>query len=118
MAAHCERYLILTHSKIPFSYFSLTIQVMGSRLPEIINTKQVCKVAEAKHVSKGYFTVYVGVVQKKRFLVLISYLKNPSFQNLFSQAEEEFRFDHPMGGLSITCSEEAFTDLTSSLNSP
>ena len=90
---------------------------MGFRLPGIINAKQVCKVAEAKHVPKGHFTVYVGGVQKKQFFIPISYLKNPSFQNLLSQAEEEFRFDHPMGVLTIPCSEEAFTDLTSSLNS-
>nr|CAN62607.1 hypothetical protein VITISV_016868 [Vitis vinifera] len=55
--------------------------------------------------------------QKKRFVVPISYLRNPSFQQLLSQAEEEFGFDHPMGGLTIPCTEEAFIDITSSLNS-
>ena len=89
---------------------------MGFRLPGIGNAKQVCKDAEAKNVPKGYFAVYVGEIQKKRFLVPISYLKNPSFQNLLSQAEEEFGFDHPTGGLTITCTEEAFIDLTCRLN--
>ncbi|KAI8021010.1 hypothetical protein LOK49_LG03G03702 [Camellia lanceoleosa] len=39
--------------------------------------------------------------EKKRFVIPISYLNNPSFQDLLSQAEEEFGFDHPMGGLPI-----------------
>ncbi|RVW93208.1 Auxin-responsive protein SAUR23 [Vitis vinifera] len=73
--------------------------------------------AEAKNVPKGYLAVYVGEAQKKRFVVPISYLRNPSFQQLLSQAEEEFGFDHPMGGLTIPCTEEAFIDITSSLNS-
>ncbi|KAJ9704294.1 hypothetical protein PVL29_002722 [Vitis rotundifolia] len=71
---------------------------------------------EVKNVPKGYFAVYVGEDQKKRFLVPVSYLKDPSFQNLLSQAEEEFGFDHPRGGLTIPCTEEAFIDVTSSLN--
>nr|CAN65271.1 hypothetical protein VITISV_040138 [Vitis vinifera] len=72
---------------------------------------------ESKNVPKGYFAVYVGEAQKKRFVVPISYLKNPSFQNLLSQAEEEFGFNHPMGALTIPCTEEAFIDVTSGLNS-
>ena len=93
---------------------------MGFRLPGIVNAEQILqqghKVAEAKNVPKGYFAVYVGEVTKKRFLVPISYLKSPSFQNLLSQAEEEFGFDHPTSGLTIPCTEEAFTELTCSLN--
>ncbi|KAJ9132764.1 hypothetical protein P3X46_033601 [Hevea brasiliensis] len=65
-------------------------------------------------VPKGHFAVYVGETQKKRFVVPISYLKNPSFQKLLSQVEEEFGFNHPMGGLTIPCSEEHFTELISS----
>ena len=95
---------------------------MGFRLLGILNAKQilqqVLKGAKAKNVPKGYFTVYVGEVQKKRLLVPISYLKNPSFQNLLSQAEEEFGFDHPMGGLTIPCTEEVVIDLTSRSNWP
>ena len=83
-------------------------------LPGMFAAKQG---AEAKNVPKGYLAVYVGEAQKKRFVVPISYLRNPSFQQLLSQAEEEFGFDHPMGGLTIPCTEEAFIDITSSLNS-
>ncbi|CAN6839960.1 unnamed protein product, partial [Brassica oleracea] len=36
--------------------------------------------------------------QKKRYVVPISYLSQPSFQALLSKSEEEFGFDHPMGG--------------------
>ena len=93
---------------------------MGFCLPGIVNAKHILqqgrKVAEAKNVPKGYFSVYVEEVTKKRFLVPISYLKSPSSQNLLSQAEEEFGFGHPTGGLTIPCTEEAFTELTCSLN--
>ncbi|CAN1794302.1 Auxin-responsive protein SAUR20 [Linum perenne] len=65
-------------------------------------------------VPKGFLAVYVGETQKKRFVVSLSYLSHPSFQDLLSMAEEEFGFDHPMGGLTIPCSEETFTSITSS----
>ncbi|TXG67347.1 hypothetical protein EZV62_008622 [Acer yangbiense] len=63
---------------------------------------------ESMIVPKGHFAVYVGETKKKRFVVPISYLKHPSFQNLLCQAEEEFGFDHLAGGLTIPCSEEVF----------
>ncbi|KAK3029042.1 hypothetical protein RJ639_040094 [Escallonia herrerae] len=66
-------------------------------------------------IPKGYFAVYVGEQEKKRFVIPISFLNRPSFQELLSQAEEEFGFDHPMGGLTIPCREEIFVDLTSRL---
>ncbi|CAN1313787.1 Auxin-responsive protein SAUR20 [Linum perenne] len=58
-------------------------------------------------VPKGFLAVYVGETQKKRFVVPLSYLSHPSFQDLLSMAEEEF-------GLTIPCSEETFTSITSS----
>ncbi|KAL8060282.1 hypothetical protein ABFX02_02G015300 [Erythranthe guttata] len=67
------------------------------------------------HVPKGHFAVYVGESEKKRFVIPLSYLNNPLFQELLCQAEEEFGFHHPMGGLTIPCSEESFVDLTSHL---
>ncbi|KAG6777926.1 hypothetical protein POTOM_017768 [Populus tomentosa] len=86
---------------------------MGFRLPGIVNAKQILKrillSEDTSNVPKGHLAVYVGETQKKRFTVPISYLKHPSFQNLLSQAEEEFGFDHSMGGLTIPCSEEVFT---------
>ncbi|XP_028765706.1 auxin-induced protein 15A-like [Neltuma alba] len=66
-------------------------------------------------VPKGHVAVYVGENRKKRFVIPISYLNHPSFQELLSQAEEEFGFDHPMGGLTIPCAEDIFLDLTSRL---
>ncbi|XP_073274006.1 auxin-induced protein 6B-like [Primulina huaijiensis] len=67
-------------------------------------------------VPKGHFVVYVGEsTKKKRFIVPISYLNEPLFQDLLSRAEEEFGFNHPTGGLTIPCNEDQFTNLTSSL---
>ncbi|XWS67791.1 hypothetical protein CRYUN_Cryun04dG0035700 [Craigia yunnanensis] len=88
---------------------------MGFRLPRIVNAKQSLKrtlsFSETTVVPKGHFAVYVGEVEKKRLVVPISFLKHPSFQNLLCQAEEEYGFNHPMGTLTIPCSEEAFLDL-------
>ncbi|KAK4477168.1 hypothetical protein RD792_016381 [Penstemon davidsonii] len=67
-------------------------------------------------VPKGHFAVYVGEEEKRRFVIPVSFLNEPSFQELLCQAEEEFGFNHPMGGLTIPCSEDQFIDLTSSLS--
>ncbi|KAK4360004.1 hypothetical protein RND71_022233 [Anisodus tanguticus] len=66
-------------------------------------------------VPKGHCAVYVGESQKKRFVMPISYLSQPLFQDLLAQSEEEFGFDHPMGGLTIPCNEDVFINLTSRL---
>ncbi|PHT67848.1 Auxin-responsive protein SAUR20 [Capsicum annuum] len=63
-------------------------------------------------VLKGYCVVYIGENQMKRVVVPVSYLNQPSFQNLLAQAEEEFGFDHPIGGLTVHCKEDVFIDLT------
>ncbi|CAA2988704.1 auxin-induced 15A-like, partial [Olea europaea subsp. europaea] len=67
-------------------------------------------------IPKGHFAVYVGENEKKRFVVPVSYLNQPLFQDLLSQAEEEFGFDHPMGGLTTPCSKDVFNDVTSQLS--
>jgi SAUR family protein len=41
-------------------------------------------------------------------VIPISYLNQPNFQELLSQAEEEFGYVHPMGGLTIPCREDIF----------
>ncbi|XVE48938.1 hypothetical protein DITRI_Ditri01bG0042200 [Diplodiscus trichospermus] len=82
---------------------------MGFRLPRMVNAKPSLKRTlsspETTMVPKGHFAGYVGEAKKKRFVVPISFLKHPSFQNLLSQAEEEYGFDHPMGDLTIPCNE-------------
>ncbi|GKV21005.1 hypothetical protein SLE2022_200290 [Rubroshorea leprosula] len=92
---------------------------MGIRLPSmILHPKQLLKLQRNQSgVPKGHIAVYVGEVQRKRFVVPISFLNHPSFIDLLNKAEEEFGFHHPMGGLTIPCEEEAFIDLTSRLNS-
>ncbi|KAI5402347.1 hypothetical protein KIW84_050094 [Lathyrus oleraceus] len=71
--------------------------------------------SKASNVPKGYLAVYVGE-QMKRFVIPMSYLNQSSFQSLLSQAEEEFRYDHPMGGLTIPCTEDVFLHITSCFN--
>ncbi|CAI0380813.1 unnamed protein product [Linum tenue] len=87
---------------------------MGIGLPGNI-AKQILR-RTGSDVPKGYLAVYVGESQRKRFVVPVSYLSQPSFQDLLSMAEEEFGFDHPMGGLTIPCREETFISVTSNLS--
>ncbi|PON99962.1 Small auxin-up RNA [Trema orientale] len=60
--------------------------------------------------------VYVGESQKKRYIVPILLLNEHMFQELFSQPEEEFGFDHLMGGLTIPCKDNIFINVTSRLS--
>ncbi|MCL7021551.1 hypothetical protein MKW94_012352 [Papaver nudicaule] len=93
---------------------------MGLMRSMVSQSKQILKLqslkASSSVVPKGHCAVYVGETEKKRFIVPLSYLNHPSFQNLLSYAEEEFGFDHPMGGLTIPCNEDAFIDLASQLS--
>ncbi|PON93768.1 Small auxin-up RNA [Trema orientale] len=102
---------------------------MVFHLPDIVSAKQLPRRSSsngshvtstaAADVPKGYLAVYVAddCRMKRRFVIPVSYLNQPSSQELLSQAEEEFGFNHPMGGLTIPCREEAFIDLLFHLNS-
>ncbi|XP_023512611.1 auxin-responsive protein SAUR24-like [Cucurbita pepo subsp. pepo] len=94
---------------------------MGIRFLSLVpHAKQILKMQSGftknqLDVPKGHVAVYVGEIQRKRFVVPISYLNHPSFQQLLNHAEEKFGFHHPQGGLTIPCKEDAFIDLTSRL---
>jgi SAUR family protein len=90
---------------------------MGFRLPTIRRASFTGSQASSKvvNVPKGYLAVYVGE-KMKRFVIPMSYLNQPSFQDLLSQVEEEFGYDHPMGGLTIPCTEGVFLHITSHFN--
>ncbi|XP_010255165.1 PREDICTED: auxin-responsive protein SAUR21-like [Nelumbo nucifera] len=101
---------------------------MGFRLPRMghakrflqwssLTTDEMTSAARTGSVPKGHIAIYVGETQnqKKRFVIPISYLKHPSFQDLLNRAEEEFGFHHPMGGLTIPCREDVFISLASRL---
>ncbi|KAJ7978551.1 Auxin-induced protein like [Quillaja saponaria] len=87
---------------------------MGFRLPGIRRGNQAA--LKSVDVPKGYLAVYVGETEKKRFVIPVSYLNQPLFQDLLCQAEKEFGYDHPMGGLTIPCKQDIFEDITSRLN--
>ncbi|PIA46771.1 hypothetical protein AQUCO_01500369v1 [Aquilegia coerulea] len=92
---------------------------MAIRLPGIPHIKRSLRRSlsntETSIVPKGHIAVYVGENEKRRFVVPISYLSHPLFQDLLNQAEEEFGFSHPMGGLTIPCDEDSFIELTGQL---
>ncbi|XP_055805408.1 protein SMALL AUXIN UP-REGULATED RNA 9-like [Solanum dulcamara] len=62
-------------------------------------------------VPKGHFVVYVGE-NRSRYIIPISWLTHPEFQNLLQRAEEEFGFSHDMG-ITIPCHEHDFCSLIS-----
>ncbi|KAL8228407.1 hypothetical protein R6Q57_015991 [Mikania cordata] len=94
---------------------------MAIHMPRIIQARQILKRSTSNgrstpatmDIPKGYLAIYVGEKEKKRFVVYVSLLSQPAFQDLLHQAEEEFGYSHPMGGLTIPCSDEVFTDLAS-----
>ncbi|XXG40244.1 hypothetical protein AAC387_Pa01g1013 [Persea americana] len=96
---------------------------MGIHLPGMIHVKEMVRrslparnqTGPVTDIPKGHFAVYVGDGQK-RFIIPISYLKHPSFQDLLGRAAEEFGFDHQLGGLTIPCEEDVFIRLTSNMN--
>jgi len=91
---------------------------MGFRIAGIIRRASFSKTqgsTKGSEIPKGYLAVYVGD-RMRRFVIPVSYLSQPSFQELLNQAEEEFGYDHPMGGLTIPCGEDAFLQLTSRLS--
>ncbi|KAL2328078.1 hypothetical protein Fmac_021505 [Flemingia macrophylla] len=90
---------------------------MGFRLPGIKKASFAEYQASSKAVDvpKGYLAVYVGE-KMKRFVIPVSYLNRLSFQNMLSQPEEEFGYNHPKGGLTIPCSADVFNSITFCLN--
>ncbi|XP_021640519.2 uncharacterized protein LOC110635474 [Hevea brasiliensis] len=94
--------------------------IMAIRFPAITHAKQILRRSNLlpnqsssnfTDVPKGHIAVYVGEGQKKRFIIPVSFLNKPSFQELLRKAEEEFGFNHPMGGITIPCREDIFMDL-------
>ncbi|KAF3658741.1 putative dentin sialophosphoprotein-like [Capsicum annuum] len=55
---------------------------------------------------KSHFVVYVGE-ELRRFVLHISYLKNPCFQKLLEEAAQEFGFQSPKG-IVLPCDECTF----------
>ncbi|KAL7237451.1 hypothetical protein ACSBR2_003696 [Camellia fascicularis] len=126
LALVSQSYWALTPGPYPYLYpylyrFANHLNYVNRTLPNlsltsfVIITESKPSSLSSRDVPKGHFAVYVGESEKKRFVIPISCLNQPSFQDLLSQSEEEFGFDHPMGGLTIPCSEDIFIDLTSQL---
>ncbi|ESW18129.1 hypothetical protein PHAVU_006G015200 [Phaseolus vulgaris] len=91
---------------------------MGFRIKGILRRASVSTIQVASkggEVPKGYIAVYVGD-EMRRCVIPVSYLNQPSFQELLSKAEEEFGYDHPKGALTIPCQEDEFLNIISHFN--
>ncbi|KAD4981996.1 hypothetical protein E3N88_18667 [Mikania micrantha] len=111
----------LRHMQIPFQEKKISedniLPMTSSFHHKLTLSREDVKLPISTHatmdIPKGYLAIYVGEQEKKRFVVSVSLLSQPDFQELLHQAEEEFGYYHPMGGLTITCSEYVFTNLAS-----
>ncbi|THG15706.1 hypothetical protein TEA_018292 [Camellia sinensis var. sinensis] len=85
---------------------------MAIRMPHILRRASSLKANQAASaavdVPKGHFAVYVGESEKKRFVIPISYLNQPSFQDLLSQSDTESK---PSSLSSSRCSQGPFCSL-------
>jgi len=83
-------------------------------LPGIRKTLFVSNQTSSKAVDmpKGYLGVYVGQ-KMNRFLIPVSYLNQPSFQDFLKLALEEFGYHHPMDCLT---KEDEFLTVISHLS--
>ncbi|CAI9299386.1 unnamed protein product [Lactuca saligna] len=96
---------------------------MAILMPHVSQAKKILKrsfsngssTTKSMDIPKGCLTVYVGEQEKKRFVVPLWFLMQPTFHELLDKDEEEFGYNHPMGGLTIPCSDYTFTDLASRL---
>lgn len=59
-----------------------------------------------RRAPKGHFVVYVGE-EMRRFVIPLSYLKDPTFQKLLEKAAEEYRFSTERG-IVLPCAESTF----------
>lgn len=59
-----------------------------------------------RRAPKGHFVVYVGE-EMRRFVIPLSYLKDPTFQKLLEKAAEEYRFSRERG-IVLPCAESTF----------
>ncbi|KAG5019505.1 hypothetical protein JHK87_015360 [Glycine soja] len=62
--------------------------------------------ADARKAPKGQFVVYVGE-ELRRFTLPLSYLKNPSFQQLLKKSAEEYGYSDSRG-IVLPCDESTF----------
>ncbi|PIN23360.1 hypothetical protein CDL12_03946 [Handroanthus impetiginosus] len=67
-----------------------------------------------KIAPRGHFVVYVGI-EMKRFVVPLSFLKNPLFRQLLDKAAEEYGFDNTTR-ITLPCDEATFHSLIAILS--
>lgn len=61
-------------------------------LKSFLGSKQIVRRESSSTIPRGFTAVYVGEndEKKKRYVVPVSYLNQPLFQDLLSKSEEEF----------------------------
>ncbi|XP_054776238.1 auxin-induced protein X10A-like [Prosopis cineraria] len=93
-------------------HYQMGFRLLGIKRTSFMSSARALKSVE---VPKCYYAVYVEE-RMKHFVIPISYLNQPSFQDFLTKAGEEFGYSHPIGGLTIPCREDVFLDITSRFN--
>ncbi|KAL6517176.1 hypothetical protein OROHE_017882 [Orobanche hederae] len=91
-------WLFMLEKKI---YFITTMAFHGVSRPSFIGGKLTSPSPTGSGVPVEHFAIYVGEHERKRFVIPLSFLNHLDFQDLLCQAEEEYRFHQPTGGLTI-----------------
>ncbi|KAK9123496.1 hypothetical protein Sjap_013098 [Stephania japonica] len=90
---------------------------MALKAKQLLKLQYLVTRSQLSSAPKGHLAVYVGETEKKRFVVPVSYLNHPSFQDLLSSAGEEFGFNpngwphNPMQRILILQSYLSFSKL-------
>ena len=87
------------------------IQITRKVLKNSVGNKKIQQSSSSMDVPKGHVVVYIGENCMTRQVIPISYLNHALFQRVLHLIEEEFGYEHPMGGLTIPCNEEFFANL-------
>ncbi|OMO61150.1 Auxin responsive SAUR protein [Corchorus olitorius] len=66
-----------------------------------------CNKEKRSRAPKGHFVVYVGE-EMRRFVVPLSYLRSPPFQQLLEKAAEEFGFQTQNNCIVLPCDVSTF----------
>ncbi|GAB2219845.1 hypothetical protein Droror1_Dr00007482 [Drosera rotundifolia] len=90
-------------------------QAISSSAKQIISNSRSLTSKTKPTVPRGHFAVYIGNEERKRYVIPLSSLNNPSFQAILNRAEREYGFNQPNRGLTLPCDEEELIHLTCQL---
>ncbi|KAL3017190.1 hypothetical protein AAZX31_06G261300 [Glycine max] len=137
-----EDYLHLVHSRqtlhLTMNQLNQVIRIHGFkkihhapkafRTTEVIHILKHLKFKSLHLIHKFFLTIFSSQVSThtttmgfrlpgiRKTSIAANQASSKAVEDLLNQAEKEFGYDHPMGGLTIPCKEDEFLTVTSHLN--